>query len=344
MAFRRLLMLVLTLIILACAGCTRRQFLPLASKQFTVPGQPQIAQEVSPTASTPPTFEAGQNLSPSPLALEQTQPANSTPPPTQTTSAKIMLPYLSKPALPTQPPWRLASHTLRGNKQNDRFILQLEYPIVVGAADLRLDGLTQQIQNWINSETNQFLQNVQTVASADVNGFMVSTYSIPSSSTWSPNNSDPNSQSTPAELESSQAIWNSGKPVISILFTINEYYGGVHPDQRHAAINYNLETGESIALDDLFLPSVDYLSVIARFATTELYRRPELIPQEIDRGAAPSGDNYKIWNITPLGLLITFEEYQVGPYAAGPQQVLIPYNALVDILRPDGPLRRSGRN
>jgi hypothetical protein len=44
------------------------------------------------------------------------------------------------------------------------------------------------------------------------------------------------------------------------------------------------------------------------------------------------------WNITPDGLLITFDTYQVGPGAAGPQQVNVPYNALGSVINSQGPL------
>jgi len=35
---------------------------------------------------------------------------------------------------------------------------------------------------------------------------------------------------------------------------------------------------------------------------------------------------------------INFDAYQVGPYAAGPQYVLVPYSALKDVINPDGPV------
>jgi hypothetical protein len=37
-------------------------------------------------------------------------------------------------------------------------------------------------------------------------------------------------------------------------------------------------------------------------------------------------------------LLITFDEYQVAPYAAGPQKVAIPYSELRALINPQGPL------
>ncbi|MGB7924961.1 MAG: RsiV family protein, partial [Pyrinomonadaceae bacterium] len=58
----------------------------------------------------------------------------------------------------------------------------------------------------------------------------------------------------------------------------------------------------------------------------------------IEEGAAAKEDNYGSWNITRKGLLITFDAYQVGPYAAGPQWVVVPYSALKEIIRADGPL------
>ena len=49
-------------------------------------------------------------------------------------------------------------------------------------------------------------------------------------------------------------------------------------------------------------------------------------------------ENYRSWNITPKGLQITFDDYQVTPHAAGPQQVLVPYATLKALIDPAGPL------
>ena len=40
----------------------------------------------------------------------------------------------------------------------------------------------------------------------------------------------------------------------------------------------------------------------------------------------------------PLGLVITFEEYQVAPYAVGYQQVMIPDRDFFEILANNGPV------
>ncbi|HXR98967.1 MAG TPA: RsiV family protein, partial [Pyrinomonadaceae bacterium] len=56
------------------------------------------------------------------------------------------------------------------------------------------------------------------------------------------------------------------------------------------------------------------------------------------KGAAAKADNYQGWTITKRGLGIYFDPYQVGPYAAGPQFVLVPYSDLKDLINPDGPV------
>jgi len=58
----------------------------------------------------------------------------------------------------------------------------------------------------------------------------------------------------------------------------------------------------------------------------------------IQRGAGTDANNFRSWTITKNGLGINFDSYQVGPYAAGPQYVLVPYSTLKEIIRPDGPV------
>ncbi|MCW5582533.1 MAG: DUF3298 domain-containing protein [Gammaproteobacteria bacterium] len=45
-----------------------------------------------------------------------------------------------------------------------------------------------------------------------------------------------------------------------------------------------------------------------------------------------------VWNIKPNGLLITFETGKVAPYIYGPQTVLVPYSALMDVIPPESPI------
>jgi len=57
---------------------------------------------------------------------------------------------------------------------------------------------------------------------------------------------------------------------------------------------------------------------------------------EWEEGALPAPENYQRWNITPDGLLISFDEYTVAPYAAVPQAVLVSYEVLKQLIDPGG--------
>ena len=105
-------------------------------------------------------------------------------------------------------------------------------------------------------------------------------------------------------------------------------------------LNYDLKNGKPIKLADLFKPDAKYLQVIAKHCIDELKKKPGLMADEIDRGAAPAAKNYANWTITKRGLGINFDAYQVAPYAAGPQFVLVPYSVLKDLIKPDGPIGR----
>jgi hypothetical protein len=108
-----------------------------------------------------------------------------------------------------------------------------------------------------------------------------------------------------------------------------EYYtfwsGAAHPYSWVETFNYDLATGHAVTLDQLFRPGFPYLDAISQYCLAELDRQGTLTFPE---GAAPRADNYRHWNVSPDGLVITFNSYDVAPYAAGPQVITIPYDAL----------------
>jgi len=124
--------------------------------------------------------------------------------------------------------------------------------------------------------------------------------------------------------------------VLSVLFINFFYLGGAHPGSYYWSTNFDFTTGQELALSDLFAPGSAYLERISENCIQQLVEKLEF---EIwEEGAAPSEENYQDWALTSQGLLIILDEYQVAPYAAGPQQVIVPYDILVDIIHPQGPI------
>jgi hypothetical protein len=127
--------------------------------------------------------------------------------------------------------------------------------------------------------------------------------------------------------------------IYSVKFNVMGYTdGAAHPYHFSKTVTFNLETGQEITLDELFLPGSNYLQILSDISKAELSKRDIGFDETFFTGADPTPENYKSWNITADGLLITFDEYQVAAYAAGPQTVTIPYSALKDVIDPNGAL------
>jgi hypothetical protein len=129
--------------------------------------------------------------------------------------------------------------------------------------------------------------------------------------------------------------------VLSLNFGFSVYSdGAAHPYSYTITYTYDLEKGQEISLDQLFLPGSNYLELIASYCKNELSKRDIGFDGFFTTGADPTPENYRNWNITPDSLMITFDPYQVAAYAAGPQVVTIPYGELHGLINPQGPLEQ----
>src|SRR5215217_2105536 len=145
-----------------------------------------------------------------------------------------------------------------------------------------------------------------------------------------------------SDLNVSYEVALAQDDLISVGFSIGSYYqGAAHPNTVSDVVNYDLKNGKPLKLADLFKPGAKYLQAIANYCIADLKKQGKdkgLLDEEIQNGAAPNAKNYQSWTITKKGLGISFDAYQVGPYAAGPQFVLVPYSALKDVINPEGPV------
>ena len=113
--------------------------------------------------------------------------------------------------------------------------------------------------------------------------------------------------------------------------------GAAHPFTTSRTINYDLTAGRELALAELFLPNSNYLDFISKYCVADLQKQLGeffIFPE----GAEPNPENYRLWNITPDGLQITFQQLQVAPSATGEVLVTVPYSTMQAIIDPQGPL------
>ena len=208
----------------------------------------------------------------------------------------------------------LISQPSSETNQTPPFTITSQTPQLTGSNDPRLQAFNQRLSELVTKEVDMFRQSfLQNTAPTVSNGSSLDvTYTL---------------------LSQIGDLW-------SFKFDFSFYSdGAAHPGLYSVTLNYDLAQGKEWALADLFLPNSNYLEVIANDCIAELSMQP-FFEAPFSEGAQPTPENYRNWNITTEGLMITFDEYQVAPYAAGPQKVTVPYSELRAVIDPQGPLEQ----
>jgi hypothetical protein len=114
--------------------------------------------------------------------------------------------------------------------------------------------------------------------------------------------------------------------------------GAAHPYHYTLTFNYDLQNIKQLTLDDIFTPGSNYLQMLSDISKSELTARNIGFDAGFQKGAEPTAQNYRSWNLSNEGfLVITFDEGQVAAYAAGPQVITIPFSSLTEVLNVQGP-------
>jgi hypothetical protein len=206
----------------------------------------------------------------------------------------------------------LVSQASNETNQTPPFTITSATPQLTGSDDPRVSAFNQRLKGLVAKEVDTFRQEfLQNTAPTVTNGSSLNvTYTL---------------------LSQVGEIW-------SFKFDFDFYSdGAAHPGLYSITLNYDLSRGKELALADLFLPNSDYLGALSNYCIAELSKQP-FFEGPFAEGAQPTVENYRNWNITSDGLMITFDEYQVAPYAAGPQKVVVPYSELQSLIDPQGPL------
>ena len=180
-------------------------------------------------------------------------------------------------------------------------------PLLVGPEEAVVDGFNRAVDGFTSYALDEFRQ------------WLVAGVDEPGSTIWM-----------------THTITFATDELISVLFFVDGYVmGAAHPFHYSHSLNYDTAAVRMLELGDLFLPGANYLEVLSRTSLDDLGRQGVL---EWEEGALPLPENFQRWNLTTRGLLVSFDEYAIAPYAAGPQSVVIPYEVLRDVADPDGPL------
>jgi len=117
--------------------------------------------------------------------------------------------------------------------------------------------------------------------------------------------------------------------LISVRMRFETYSGGAaHGMSYTRVLNARLKDGETIDTEGLFIDGKQGLQWLSQYCASDLKGQYgadyEALKSFIDYGTAPTADNFTSVSLEPGGLVVSFDPYQVGPYAAGPREVSVP--------------------
>lgn len=193
------------------------------------------------------------------------------------------------------------------------YILKADVPVLKGVDDPRVRVFNAAMAALVMAEIDSFKSNVATLPAEPI--------------------------SAGSSFDMTFTLVSPPGDILSLNFGVYVYSdGAAHPFGYAVTYTYDLERGEQVSLEQLFRPGSDYLGLIATWCRDDLTQRNVGFLEYGTQGVDPLPENFRNWNITPAGLMITFDPYQVAPYASGPQVVTIPYDALKSVIDPEGPL------
>jgi hypothetical protein len=220
----------------------------------------------------------------------------------------------TKTPIPVSQQVTLTSISFKEEGQSPVYTISAQTPKLAGSDDPRAQGFNKKVNDLIQGEIEYFRKNILAqipVSSVSTGSFFDAQYTV---------------------------VFQSGN-LWSLKFNFMGYANGAaHPYHYSITFNYDLERGKKLSLDELFRPDSNYLEAVSSYCIFDLSKRDIGFYGGFEQGAEPTPENYRNWNITPSGLTITFDEYQVAPYAAGAQTVVVPYIELQKVIDPQGSL------
>ena len=217
----------------------------------------------------------------------------------------------------------LVAKQIKENNKKLNYEVAAEYPQLTGSTNPNAEKFNQAVRSSVTKKIGVFKTEMATPETEELPG-----------------------ESMGSDISMGYTVALAQDDLVSIRFEVGGYHrGAAHPNSYSEVFNFDLRNGRPLKLGDLFKPGAKYLQAISSYCISDLKKQSKARPEDglldgsgFEGGAAPNAKNYQSWTIAKRGLGITFDAYQVGPYAAGPQSVLVPYTAIKDLVKPDGPI------
>ena len=190
------------------------------------------------------------------------------------------------------------------SEDNDKYEIDVKYPTFKGLPN----------SDSLNEFLGEKFQNNVNVFKADVDENSIEEVGVPS------------------QLQIGYEVVFFTSNAVSVRFNTLYYVAGMaHPNAYYESLNYDFNNGKEILISDLFNLGSDYLAELSNISRDTLKKQIEVdyyFDDFVIPGTEAVEENFTVFNFDKEKLMITFNPYQVGPWALGAQFVEIPFSQL----------------
>lgn len=131
-------------------------------------------------------------------------------------------------------------------------------------------------------------------------------------------------------------ILNHQGPLATIVLNSSSYLGGAHGSSSQQYANFDLATQQQISLKDIVLPKQQSALEKAAYAVFQQWVTDSKLAENIrDYEQAWKFHLSDNFYLSQQGLILQYAEYEIGPYVVGLPKLVIGYEALQGILKPE---------
>jgi hypothetical protein len=144
----------------------------------------------------------------------------------------------------------------------------------------------------------------------------------------------PGSYNLPYQLDAKGAGYRSGPPTggtQSVVFTVWQNVGGVHPQTFYQAFNWDVAKGAPITFDTLFKPGTKPLDVIYPEVNRYLQKEQGMI-DSIPPSDGLDPAKYQNFALTDDSIIFFFSQGELFAESAGPVEATVPRASVVPLL------------
>ena len=116
--------------------------------------------------------------------------------------------------------------------------------------------------------------------------------------------------------------------LFSFIETNENYYGGAHGMYSVAGYAYDVETGKDLSFTDIVVDETKIRDLIAEKLDEEY---GDIFFDDIHTLIDQYDFNSLCWSISYFDVTLYFNPYDLGPYASGSQQVVLPFSEYADL-------------